>query len=73
VLEFATDEELNIIGELCCEDAHMSCGDWWWSRRWEEQRIVSQLEAISLRELRELAALLGAPTGLTSHNPLMAA
>jgi hypothetical protein len=59
-LEVASDEELRVIYELRCESAGRQCPEWW-SRDWAEEYIVSQLEAMGLQELRNLAGLLEAP------------
>ena len=67
-LEVATDEELRIIDELCCEGEDGRCPEWWWSRASAEQRIVSQVEAMNLQELRDLAALLEGPAVWGSPN-----
>jgi hypothetical protein len=64
-LEIASDEELRVVFELCCERAGQQLKRWW-SRDSAERYIVSQLEAMSLQELGDLAALLEGPAGSAS-------
>jgi hypothetical protein len=65
-LETVSDEELRVIFELFRERADRQCKTWWRSRDSAEQYIVSQLEAIGLQELRDLAALLEGPASSAS-------
>jgi hypothetical protein len=59
-LDSAPDAELRVIFELFCERAGRQLKGWC-SRDSAERYIVSQLEAISSQELRDLAAILESP------------
>ncbi len=61
MLDIASDEEFRVIYELFCESAGQQCVGRWWPRDSAERYIVSQLEAMGLRELRDWAALLEGP------------
>jgi hypothetical protein len=82
ILEIVSNEEFRVVFELLCERAGWQCKEWewwaeckeWWTREWAEECTVSQLETMSLRELRDFADLLEGPAGSAiSEDPTKAA
>jgi hypothetical protein len=65
-VDVASDEEIRVIVKLLCESAGRKCDEYWWSRDVAERHLLNHLDAMGLRELEDLAALLELPASSPS-------